>query len=347
MDEISFTAKEQEKVLTPHHNALVISLTVANCLNGGRPLDSSPNGEISYTLGHKGDQTRSGIFSFLLSDHSEGKDQGLIAVTEKTSGSSNRGTESRGNGRGAINRRRSDPTSLDRLQANQRIEKKTDRLPQNPKDFQWTGECESALQELKSYLTTPPLLSKPLLGEVLLLYLAVSEHAVSTILVREEENKQLPIYYRSKALLDAEARYSHLEKLALALIVATCYLRPYFHAHPIVVVTSFPVKLVLHKPEVSGRLAKWALELGEYDEVRLRGEGMEVGEWILHTDGSSNSRGAGVRIVLTSPIGNTASRAVRCNYKATNNESEYEALIAGLTLAHLMGAENIQVFGDS
>ena len=34
----------------------------------------------------------------------------------------------------------------------------------NPKDFQWTGECESALQELKSYLTTPPLLSKPLLG---------------------------------------------------------------------------------------------------------------------------------------------------------------------------------------
>ena len=49
----------------------------------------------------------------------------------------------------------------------------------NPKDFQSTGECESALQELKSYLTTPPLLSKPLLGEVLLLYLAVSEHAVS------------------------------------------------------------------------------------------------------------------------------------------------------------------------
>ena len=52
-------------------------------------------------------------------------------------------------------------------------------------------------------------------------------------------------------------------------------------------------------------------------------------------------------IVLTSPTGNTASRAVRCNFKATNNESEYEALIAGLTLAHQMGVENIQVFGDS
>ena len=49
----------------------------------------------------------------------------------------------------------------------------------------------------------------------------------------------------------------------------------------------------------------------------------------------------------TSPTANTASRAVRCNFKATNNESKYEALIAGLTLAHQMGAENIQVFGDS
>ncbi|XP_013699893.1 uncharacterized protein LOC106403624 [Brassica napus] len=205
-------------------------------------------------------------------------------------------------------------------------------------------ECESALQELKSYLTTPPLLSKPLLGEVLLLYLAVSEHAVSAVLVREEGNKQLPIYY----------------------------------AHPIVVVTSFPVKVVLHKLEVFGRLAKWALELGEYDvifrpttaiksqvladivaefspallpaleqEVRLRGETKEEGEWILHVDGSSNVRGAGVGIVLTSPTGNTASRAVRCNFKETNNESKYEARIAGLTLPRQMGAENIQVFGDS
>ena len=90
----------------------------------------------------------------------------------------------------------------------------------NSKDFHWTGECESALQELKLYLTTPPLLSKQLLSEVLLLYLAVSEHAVSAVLVREEGNKQLPIYYVSKALLDAETRYTHLEKLALALIIA-------------------------------------------------------------------------------------------------------------------------------
>ena len=64
-----------------------------------------------------------------------------------------------------------------------------------------------------------------------------------------------------------ETRYSHLEKLALALIVAARKLRPYFQAHPIVVVTSFPVKLVFHKPEVFGCLAKWAVELGDYDII--------------------------------------------------------------------------------
>ena len=238
--------------------------------------------------------------------------------------------------------------------------------------------CESALLEFKDYLTTPPVLSKPLLGEVLLLYLAVSEHAVCAVLVREEGTKQLPIYYVSKALLDAETSYSHLEKLALALMVAARKLRPYFQAHLVVVVTSFPIKLVLHKPEVSGRWAKWAVELGEYDiiflptmtikshaladfvaefspallpaleqEVRLQSGTKEEGEWVLHVDGSSNVRGARVGIVLASPTGNTASRAVRCNFKATNNESEYKALIAGLSLAHQLGTENIQVYSDS
>ena len=107
---------------------------------------------------------------------------------------------------------------------------------QNPKEIQWMEVCASALHELKAYLTTP-LLTKPLLGEVLLLFLAVSEHAVSAILIRDEGSKYLQIYYVSMALLDAETRYSHLQKLALALIVATRKLHPYFQAHPIVVVT--------------------------------------------------------------------------------------------------------------
>ncbi|KAL0854257.1 hypothetical protein Bca101_059409 [Brassica carinata] len=233
----------------------------------------------------------------------------------------------------------------------------------NLKDSQWSDKCESALHKLKAYLTNP-LLSKPLTGEVLLLYLAVSEHAVSVVLVHEEGSKQLPIYYVSKALLDAETRYSHLEKLALALMVAARKLRPYFQAHPVVVVTSFPIKLVLHKPEVSGRLAKWAVELGEYDDIfRLATtiKSQVLADFVaefsptlllaqeqeVHLQSKMMEEGAGVGIVLISPMGNTASRAVRCNFKSTNNKSEYEALITGLTLVHQMGKENIQVFSDS
>ena len=95
-------------------------------------------------------------------------------------------------------------------------------------------------------------------------------------------------------------------------------------------------------PEATRREDEFQMQLSS-DVQSLR----EKLEWVMHIDGSSNVRGAGVRIVLSSPRGNTASRAVRCNFKATNNESEYEALIAGLALAHQMGAENIQVFSDS
>ena len=76
------------------------------------------------------------------------------------------------------------------------------------KDFEWTPAYKEALQELKKYLTSPPLLSKPKDGEQLSIYPAVSDTTVSSLLVREEDGKQLPIYYVSKSLLDAETHYS-------------------------------------------------------------------------------------------------------------------------------------------
>ncbi|KAL0408326.1 UNVERIFIED_CONTAM: hypothetical protein Sradi_1767000 [Sesamum radiatum] len=87
------------------------------------------------------------------------------------------------------------------------------------KEFEWTEECEQALQNLKSYLATPPLLANPKQGETLFLYLAVSEQAVSTVLVRESEKVQNPVYYVSKMLQGAEKRYTQIEKLALALVI--------------------------------------------------------------------------------------------------------------------------------
>ena len=56
-----------------------------------------------------------------------------------------------------------------------------------------------------------------------------------------------------------------MEKLILALVTAARKLRPYFQAHTIEVPTEYPMKQVLHKPETSKRLMKWAIELSEFD----------------------------------------------------------------------------------
>ena len=65
--------------------------------------------------------------------------------------------------------------------------------------FAWTNECEAAFQELKRYLSNPPLLSPTKGGKNLYLYLAVSTTAMSAALIREEAKKQLSVYYVSQA----------------------------------------------------------------------------------------------------------------------------------------------------
>ena len=115
-------------------------------------------------------------------------------------------------------------------------------------------ECQKAFQDLKVYLTTAPLLSPSILGEELYLYLAVSSHAVSSALVREEGKVQKLVYYTSWALKGVEGRYSLMEKLAFALITASKKLRHYFQAHVIIVMTDHPLKKAMNKLEAIGRL---------------------------------------------------------------------------------------------
>ena len=96
------------------------------------------------------------------------------------------------------------------------------------KSFEWTAECQQAFEELKAYLSSPPLLSPSQPGEELFLYLAISPAAVSAALVREEEKVQRPVYYASRALRGVEERYLPMEKLAFALVTAARKLKPYF-----------------------------------------------------------------------------------------------------------------------
>ena len=88
------------------------------------------------------------------------------------------------------------------------------------KSFEWTDECQTTFNNLKAYLSSPPLLNPSKIGEELYLYLAVSQAAVSAALVREEDRSQRPVYFTSRALRGAEERYPQMEKLAFTLIIA-------------------------------------------------------------------------------------------------------------------------------
>ena len=119
----------------------------------------------------------------------------------------------------------------------------------------WNEECDEALKTIKQYLAEPLVLASLEAGETLFVYLVVSDVLVSAALFKENDNiKQRPVFFVNKSLVDAEARYSHLEQAALALRVATKKLRPYFQAHPIVVLIDLPLRSTIHNPDLSGRM---------------------------------------------------------------------------------------------
>ncbi|XP_071920755.1 uncharacterized protein [Coffea arabica] len=130
--------------------------------------------------------------------------------------------------------------------------------------FAWTEECQAAFDKLKQYLHHLPTLASPRPEEKLYLYLSAADEAVSAVFIRDE-GTQVPVYYVSRALRGPETRYTQVEKLVLGLVHAARRLKPYFLAHPISVRTDQPIRQILVRPEASGRLTKWAVELGEYD----------------------------------------------------------------------------------
>ncbi|GFY85504.1 hypothetical protein Acr_04g0002420 [Actinidia rufa] len=230
----------------------------------------------------------------------------------------------------------------------------------------------------------------------------------------------------SKTLTDCQTRYLPLEKLILALVVTSRKLMHYFQAHPISVYTEFPLKAILMKADLTGRLSKWSLELGQFDisflpraaingqvlanfvaefsprpeipghiqskplqrgensqnapsELRTTKENIEVNPepprernpaelkgvsdgaevtlelpqaepsmaWQMYIDGARNHQGAGAGVVLRSPEGAVFKQCRRFNFPATNNEAEYEALIAGLRSASKLGVPKLCVYSDS
>ena len=188
---------------------------------------------------------------------------------------------------------------------------------------------------MKAYLSSPPLLSPSKTGEELYLYLAVSASTVSSALIHEEERIQKPVYYTSRALRGAKERYTNMEKLAFALLIAFRKLRPYFQSHPIVVLTDYPLRKAMNKPDAAGRLVQWSIEMSEFHidyrpRIAIKAQalvdfiakftqplkdegGLEEGEaWTVNIDGSSTKEMNGAGVILVSPEKDNSSMRFSC-----------------------------------
>ncbi|GJV12438.1 reverse transcriptase domain-containing protein [Tanacetum coccineum] len=245
---------------------------------------------------------------------------------------------------------------------------------QKKSDFQWTPEAEEAFKQMKKLIAELPTLTAPREREELIIYLAAAKEAISAVLMTDREGRQIPVYFVSRTLRGPEVNYTPMEKLVLALLSASKRLKRYFQAHTVIVITNQPIKQLLSSSEISGRMLKWKFELEGYDiqyrpRTAIKGqiladfiverpeeespdELMAEPEvlpepWTLFTDGSSCVDGSGAGLILINPEGTEFTYAMRFRFEATNNEAEYEALIAGLRIAEQMGVKNLQANVDS
>ncbi|XP_074342686.1 uncharacterized protein LOC141680328 [Apium graveolens] len=135
--------------------------------------------------------------------------------------------------------------------------------------------------------------------------------------------------------------------------MASRKLRPYFQGRTIQIVTSQSLKKILTRPEASGRVVIWSIELGEFDleyVPRTEIKAQALADFVVEctfSDGSVAGKKYGSGLILSSPEGFEIYQAIRFDFPLTNNEAKYEALLAGMELAQSLEAKHLRAFSDS
>ncbi|CAM8988403.1 unnamed protein product [Rhodiola kirilowii] len=248
--------------------------------------------------------------------------------------------------------------------------------------FVWDDKCHKAFDNIKKYLSTAPVLGAPAPGKPLILYVAAQEKSFGAMCAQEtDERKERPLYYFSRTLVGAKLNYSPIEKICLALVFAVQKLRHYMQAHTVHVVSKAdPIKYILSRPVLSGRLAKWARLLKQYDlvfvpqkatkgqaiadffadhpvpakwefSIDLPGEDIfyidVLPPWQMFFDGAARRDGAGAGVVFVSPENHLLPFSFTLTQLCSNNMAEYQALLLGLQMARQIRIDEMDIYGDS
>jgi len=255
------------------------------------------------------------------------------------------------------------------------------RLLKKGVSFKWDDKCQKAFEAVKKYLQSPPVLMPLVPGRPLIMYLSVTQSAMGCMLAQEsDDGVERAVYYLSKKMVEAEERYTPLEKTCWALVWASKKLRHYMLAYSVKLISRMdPLKYLFEKPALTGKLARWLLLLAEFElkyVTRKSVKGRAVAEfladhpvegpedtefqfpdenvmavegdaWKLYFDGAANQKGFGVGILLVSPEGPHIPLAFKLNFEVTNNQAEYEACLIGMEAALEVGVKKLEVIGDS
>jgi ribonuclease HI len=229
------------------------------------------------------------------------------------------------------------------------------------------------LQDLKQHLQSPPVLTAPLSGEDLLLYIAATTHVVSSAIVveRSEEGHtfgvQRPVYFISEVLFESKVRYPTVQKLLYAMLITSRKLRHYFDEYKITMITDFLLVDILHNQDAMGHISKWAVELGalpidfkprtmiksqalvdfmaEWRENQIPTPVDKPEHWTMYFDGSLKLDGGGAGVLFISPRGKQLKYVLQILWD--QRQAKYEAFLHGLRLAISLGIKRLLVYGDS
>jgi ribonuclease HI len=235
-------------------------------------------------------------------------------------------------------------------------------------EFRWGAEQQQAFEEIKEYLSKPPVLVPPHQDRPFYVYLSVGDISIASVVIQVHDNKERVVFYLSRRMLDAETRYPDVEKLCLYLFfTCTKLLHILLSAEIIIICKSDVIKHTLSAPVLKGRLGKWMFALSEFDiryqpakavkgqaivdliaeRVSTNVAALSVRAWAMYFDGLVCEEGCGIGVLLVSPRGATYSFSIRLPTTCTNNLAEYEAVHKGMELLLEAGVEVVEVFRDS